>query len=337
MDELEPSLQPAWDELLKTFGASNVLIVSNSAGTRKDSLLLQVGFIRPPLLRGSLLISTSAQAETVSRNLLVPVLVHPQPKPGHKCVKAVATHFLPPSTSLPPRTAVVWSSRGRALADRGLPPTRVDSPRILVIGDRVTTDMIMAHRINKLVLQGSRVETISVLTTTLHAREGLGTTFLRSMEKLAVWGLEKRRSRNKEIAVEGAQDWSDCLHSTSAAVAAPVEVAEPTPTPSTPSLPFISFSRQPPFISFPAFSLPRFLASLHAPLTRITSLWTTPPPPALETSSSKALPSSPEWTPTSKWSTLFSREKGAVGVAERAIEGSEKVVGRLRERVGLRV
>jgi hypothetical protein len=41
-DALEPTLQPAWDSLLRTFGPANVLIVSNSAGTRKDSMLLQV-------------------------------------------------------------------------------------------------------------------------------------------------------------------------------------------------------------------------------------------------------------------------------------------------------
>lgn len=42
VDTIEPSLQPAWDDLLKTFGPANVLVVSNSAGTGKDSLLLQV-------------------------------------------------------------------------------------------------------------------------------------------------------------------------------------------------------------------------------------------------------------------------------------------------------
>lgn len=42
VDELFPALRPAWTELLRTFGPANVLVVSNSAGTAKDSLLLQV-------------------------------------------------------------------------------------------------------------------------------------------------------------------------------------------------------------------------------------------------------------------------------------------------------
>ena len=40
-------LRPKWEEMLAVFGPANVLIVSNSAGTSKDSLLLQV---RPLLL-----------------------------------------------------------------------------------------------------------------------------------------------------------------------------------------------------------------------------------------------------------------------------------------------
>jgi hypothetical protein len=52
-DTLELSLQPSWDTLLRTFGPANVLIVSNSAGTRKDSLLLQVRLF-PHLLDFSL-------------------------------------------------------------------------------------------------------------------------------------------------------------------------------------------------------------------------------------------------------------------------------------------
>lgn len=39
---LVPRLGESWDDLLREFGAENVLIVSNSAGTGKDSLLLQV-------------------------------------------------------------------------------------------------------------------------------------------------------------------------------------------------------------------------------------------------------------------------------------------------------
>ncbi|ORY52172.1 mitochondrial PGP phosphatase-domain-containing protein, partial [Leucosporidium creatinivorum] len=322
IDELEPSLQPAWDELLKTFGASNVLIVSNSAGTGKDSLLLQ--------------------AESVSRNLRVPVLVHPTPKPGPACARAVATHFLPSSSSLPPRAAVVWSTRGRALLEQGPPPKRVANARILVIGDRVTTDMIMAERIAKLGFKGVNVDTISVLTTTLHAREGLGTTLLRTLERIALWGLERRRKGNLEIAKKGVEEWEDCLISAPTPVVAP-SPPPPVPTPApesvatkpTPSSLIMALLHRIPLPKLPTIDVPRFLASLHSPLSRLTSLWSPPPPTALDGVSSKGSEGD-AWTPTSKWGELFSREQGAVGVAERAVDSGEKVIDRLRARVGMR-
>ena len=52
-DALVPHLHPAWTSLLATFSASNVLVVSNSAGTQKDSLLLQVSFLRESLAHRS--------------------------------------------------------------------------------------------------------------------------------------------------------------------------------------------------------------------------------------------------------------------------------------------
>ncbi|GAA5821057.1 hypothetical protein JCM11251_001942 [Rhodosporidiobolus azoricus] len=240
----DPALRDSWTTLLHTFGPENVLVVSNSAGTlSKDPLLLQ--------------------AESVSRNLGVPVLVHGTPKPGPACVKQVAAHFLlarpstlattsfssseevspptPLSRDSPARGQIVFSplaaSRARLLpsssasSSSSTSPSSSRPPRILVIGDRLATDMILSHRLSRLRLpisfpsasppspskpnsrlrrllalfrrsrnitvgrDGDKIETIAVLTTTLHAREGLGTTLLRGLEKTALWGLQRAKRR----------------------------------------------------------------------------------------------------------------------------------------------
>ncbi|GAA5901858.1 hypothetical protein JCM6882_008692 [Rhodosporidiobolus microsporus] len=241
----DPALRESWGTLLRTFGPENVLVVSNSAGTlAKDPLLLQ--------------------AESVSRNLGVPVLIHRAPKPGPACVKQVAAHFLlsrgnssasssSSSLSASPaahdahatanRGQVVFSPLAAARA-RSLPPPPPSppssssrrTPRLLVIGDRLATDMILSHRLSRLPLplslpsspspssasqsrlkrllalfrrarnvslgrEGDRIETVAVLTTTLHSREGLGTTMLRAVEKSVLWGLQRAKRRRVSGAV----------------------------------------------------------------------------------------------------------------------------------------
>lgn len=200
--------------------------------------------------------------------------------------------------------------------------------------------MIMAERIGRLGLKGGKVGTISVLTTTLHAREGLGTTLLRMLERIALWGLERRNKGNLKAAQEGVEEWEDCLISAPASAVtppppAPTPAPEPAATRPTPSSPFMALLHRIPLPKLPTIDVPRFLASLHSPLTRFTSLWSNPPPAALDHASTKGSEVK-RWTPTSKWGELFSREKGAVGVAERAVDSGEKVVHRLRARVGYR-
>ncbi|GAA5864068.1 hypothetical protein JCM8547_005124 [Rhodosporidiobolus lusitaniae] len=254
----DPALRASWDTLLQTFGPENVLVVSNSAGTlAKDPLLLQ--------------------AESVSRNLGVPVLVHKSPKPGYPCVRQVAAHFLLTRTSTsstaalpapPPTTSrsnalrgqVIFSPLARAklassssslsltppapssIPSPSPPPSSSSTPlppRLLIIGDRLATDMILSHRLSQLPLplslpssspppplsrtkrllslfhrtprtllgaMGQRIETVAVLTTTLHAREGLGTTLLRGVEKAALGVLQARKRRRawrKAVEEEG--------------------------------------------------------------------------------------------------------------------------------------
>lgn len=218
--------------------------MSNSAGSlSKDPLLLQ--------------------AEALSRNLAVPVLVHEGPKPAHKCVEQVAAHFLSSREALVARGdegptearattvgQVVYSPLARARASHlaaaaagastsTITATKAGPPtptRLLVIGDRLATDMILAHRLSALSFPlsvpssspspstrrflpfllpyrrasrralgtaGTRIEAVPVLTTHLWAREGWGTTLLRWVERGALWGLDGRKKR---ATASGARD-----------------------------------------------------------------------------------------------------------------------------------
>jgi len=90
--------QAAWSEVLHIFGPSNVLVVSNSAGTRDDAAQLQ--------------------AESVSYHLRAPVLLHASLKPSYSCTTAALS-------ALP-----------------GIAPHE-----LVVIGDRIFTDVVLAHRL----------------------------------------------------------------------------------------------------------------------------------------------------------------------------------------------
>ncbi|THH23056.1 hypothetical protein EUX98_g8124 [Antrodiella citrinella] len=72
-DQLVPELKEAWQECREVFGEGNVLIVSNSAGTRLDP--------------------GEIQAESVSHYLAVPVLRHASLKPSYSCINAIRKYF----------------------------------------------------------------------------------------------------------------------------------------------------------------------------------------------------------------------------------------------------
>ncbi|KAF8886025.1 mitochondrial PGP phosphatase-domain-containing protein [Infundibulicybe gibba] len=99
-DGLVPELE-TWIECLETFGPGNVLVVSNSAGSRDDP--------------GGL------QAESVSHALGAPVLHHASPKPAYSCAALISRYF----AALPR-------------------PLRADE--LVVVGDRVFTDVVLANR-----------------------------------------------------------------------------------------------------------------------------------------------------------------------------------------------
>ncbi|KAI5988154.1 HAD phosphatase [Pisolithus albus] len=103
-DTLVPELQDSWQECREVFGESNVLIVSNSAGTRDDP--------------------GGIQAESVSHHLSVPVLHHGSPKPAYRCISAIRAYF----SSL---------------------PNPIQDHELVVVGDRVFTDVVMANRMKR--------------------------------------------------------------------------------------------------------------------------------------------------------------------------------------------
>lgn len=146
-DKLAEPLQTTWDECLDVFGAENVLLVSNSAGSCSDPQALA--------------------AENVSSNLGIPVLCHAAKKPSSQCARQVVEHFL-------------------SLALRRADSSRTPPLHILVIGDRITTDMVFAQRmaqcLTKMESDERHARCTSILTKQLWGREGLGTRCLRVIE-----------------------------------------------------------------------------------------------------------------------------------------------------------
>lgn len=220
-DNVVPELREAWPALVRAFGRKNVLIVSNSAGTRDDAGLLQ--------------------AESVSRHLGVPVFLHAVKKPG--CAKAVRAYFEQDDA------AVQHDVKGKGRADPYptapivdvAPPTLRSQlaasleqtassrrrRRLLVVGDRVMTDVVLGNRINVLNARSlprphsmssqvdpadnteeASFEAIPVLTTTVWKMEGLGSRLMRFLE---AWSMRQvlryhRTRRNHDPL----PDWQDC-------------------------------------------------------------------------------------------------------------------------------
>lgn len=145
---LEPSLSDAWADAKRVFGADNILIVSNSAGTRRDPL--------------------GVGAENVSSSLGVPVLLHAAPKPATGCARAIIEYA---ATQAPYMQADNAPSRVLVIGDRLLTDTAL-AHRIgaLLARHYARTAAVDSHR--------GVTYCFSVLTTHRWAPErGLGALF----------------------------------------------------------------------------------------------------------------------------------------------------------------
>ncbi|EJT96870.1 hypothetical protein DACRYDRAFT_25339 [Dacryopinax primogenitus] len=157
-DVLVPSLKDAWSSCLESFPPSRVLIVSNSAGTSKDASFLQ--------------------AEALTRNLGVPVMLHEAPKPWVK---------RPPTPS----------AEGVSTDTKPVQPRKVPTPRLVVIGDRLSTDIVLGARLPK---------SFSIWTTQVWEEESAGVRIVRLVEGSvlsAVKGWRGWRRKRRGLEPEG--------------------------------------------------------------------------------------------------------------------------------------
>ncbi|KAG8896912.1 hypothetical protein FRB99_008579 [Tulasnella sp. 403] len=162
-DRLVPQLKEAWTECKQVFGPENILIVSNSAGTRSDPGLVQ--------------------AESVSHHLGVSVLAHTTKKPG--CIEPIKRHF----ASLPNPILLDVVNPRNASQSTG---------KIIVVGDRLMTDVLMANRMGH--------SAMAIWTNGLWVKEAM---FLRWIEK-SILHLLKYRARHSGTSTANA---TDDLHS----------------------------------------------------------------------------------------------------------------------------
>lgn len=113
----------------------------------------------------------------MASQLSAPVLVHHHPKPAHSVVSALEAYL-----GVGPADAVA-----RVVLPRGstsLPPRPSDVvPRLLVVGDRISTDIILAGRLRSRL--GPQAVVLGVLTDRIWVPESLGTRALRWIEERA--------------------------------------------------------------------------------------------------------------------------------------------------------
>lgn len=205
-DTLDPSIIQGWEHLKEAF-PGRVLVVSNGAGSRKDQ--------------------GAVAAESVARQLRVPVLVHTRAKPG--CSQEILDYFkgkLPIHTvsdrrrlqrldtrvkiaiadavnqdfdrqdTLLGRSKLVRGTRpqdkGKARDNGDDQPETIESRErqlhILVVGDRLATDVLLSRRLAKLLPATSSLprhpedipSTLSIVTTHLFKHRDV--RFLRWLE-----------------------------------------------------------------------------------------------------------------------------------------------------------
>ncbi|KAH7329742.1 mitochondrial PGP phosphatase-domain-containing protein [Rhizoctonia solani] len=143
-DTLIPELADAWTRCSSAFGRENMLIVSNSAGTSDDPL--------------------GIQAESLSYNLGVPVFRRKYKKPA--CGEEIVRYFCHKQAYPKPSEPVQRASRQVSISPKSEPPAVIlpktdETPRLLIIGDRLLTDVLLSNTLP------SRNDHLSIWTTRL--------------------------------------------------------------------------------------------------------------------------------------------------------------------------
>ncbi|KAH8918448.1 hypothetical protein BT69DRAFT_1353887 [Atractiella rhizophila] len=223
-DQLVPALNESYASCLDTFGRQNVLLVSNSAGTVDDSTLVQAELVSRSLYGVPVLVHKTKkpgcwkQVDDYFRSLHPPPTVEsPSPPPLRltkrrripEVVQNVPLEHLPcacsplsspssssrlhastltPSKSTPTRSASNGTSYDASPPSLPLP----SKPIILIVGDRVLTDVVLSS----FLLRSSSFLPLSVLTTSLWAREGVLNTFVRWLEDSVLLGGVMRMKRS---------------------------------------------------------------------------------------------------------------------------------------------
>jgi len=163
-----PQLKDTFEDCRNIFGSERLLIVSNSAGTPLDA-----GYLA---------------AEALERNLRIPVLRHTAMKPSTKCIRSIRDYFDAPASAAPPSNDSVEKLDSHTHDDPRQP--HASAPRLVVIGDRILTDVIMGNH------KELGTENMTVLTQTVWAPENLGIRLLRAGETY-LSGLISRREEVK--------------------------------------------------------------------------------------------------------------------------------------------
>ena len=187
------------------------------------------------------LIAFLSQAESVSRHLGVPVFLHAVKKPG--CAKAVRAYFeqhtagaqrdikgkgrVDPYPDAPIVDVAPTSLRSQLAEPSEHAASGRRRRRLLVVGDRVMTDVVLGNRINRLHarslllphstsaeadpahhIEEASFEAIPVLTTTVWKMEGPGSRLMRFLE---AWSMRQvLRYYRTRRTYDPLREWQDC-------------------------------------------------------------------------------------------------------------------------------
>ena len=158
-------------------------MVSNSAGTPQyDAGGIQVRATKSKITSRSSIsqnltflyssfLKLLLQAESISHYLQVPVLRHNTPKPGHSCIQGVRNYF----ASL---------------------PSPIKDDELVVIGDRIFTDVVMANRMKS---GDNGKGPLAIWTTGVWTKEAMG---MRWIEKKLVEAVTKHTNGKNQYTTQ---------------------------------------------------------------------------------------------------------------------------------------